>query len=185
MSTFDTREQVEVEALKERSGWILALGILMAIGGVVAFVAPLAASLTIATFVGWLFIIAGAIQLVSSFGASRGGALVLNLVLAALSIGGGIWLLSQPLKGTFTLTVVLAATLIASGIVQVTAALLTSGVEGRGFVIVSGVLTVLLGALIWAKLPSSADWAIGLLAGIHFLSRGLELIMLGLAVRRA
>ena len=74
--------------------------------------------------------------------------------------------------------------LIFPGIFEVMMAFQIRPVKGWGGVVFSGILSMLLGFMIWKQFPLSGAWAIGILMGICLFFNGLSLVMLGLAVRK-
>jgi uncharacterized membrane protein HdeD (DUF308 family) len=151
----------------------MVAGSLALIIGVVSIAVPVIASVTTAIFVGWVLVassIAAAIQAVSHRAPMRG-------LEALIALVAGFYLLVFPLKGTVTLTFVLAVWFFATGIVSVTYALQWSGVPGSRLHTLGGVASVILGFLIAASLPSSASWAIGLLIGINLIFWGLRALI--------
>lgn len=108
-----------------------------------------------------------------------------HVVLGCLYAAAGLYLLLLPVSGTITLTVVLVAFLFAGGVTRLITAWRAWGMEGTGWLAFAGVVSIALGILIWADLPSSATWAIGLLIGIELLFGGWDLIFLALLARRA
>jgi len=135
--------------------------------------------------IGWFLVIGAGFQLFGAFGGGGLGHVLLRLALAAVSLIAGIWLITQPMKGTITLTVLLVSYFIVFGIMHLLAYFANWEVEGAGSLAVTGVLQLILGLLIGFHLPSSANWAIGLLVGISFVMQGSVFLMLGLAGRRA
>jgi len=85
----------------------------------------------------------------------------------------GIYLLASPLEGTFTLTVMLVIWFVAVGLARIATGIVRLGQPEAGYTILAGAVSLLLGLLIAVELPSSADWAIGLLVGIDFLVYGV------------
>jgi uncharacterized membrane protein HdeD (DUF308 family) len=172
------------EALAQNRKWLLASGILAIVAGVVAIAIPAAASVTIELFIGWLLVFSSGFQLVDAFAPPRtAGRVLVRLLYAALFLAAGIYLLVAPLEGTFTLTVVLAAFLIAFGLVRLYAALRGRDEPGAALVALSGAAGIVLGVLIAVELPSSADWAIGLLVGLDLLFYGFTAVWTAIAVR--
>jgi uncharacterized membrane protein HdeD (DUF308 family) len=164
--------------------WLMALGVLSLIGGVFAIFYPLIASISAAILCGWALLFGAVAQGMAAFRGHSGGDRVKHGLLALLYAVAGLYLLLFPVSGTITLTVVLVAWLFATGVVQLIAAFQGWGaVRGSGWMILSGIVSIILGALIWADLPSSATWAIGLLVGIELLFGGWDLIFLALAAR--
>ena len=150
--------------------------------GIVAIVWPAVADVSIAVLIGWLFLAEGVVALVSAYH-THGPKLVARLVLGAVGVLAGIYLITNPDEGLLGLTAVLVIVLFLAGLSSVATGLLGDD-ENRGALIAGGALDIVLGALIWAKLPSSAAWAIGLLVGIHFIALGFATASEGLALRR-
>jgi uncharacterized membrane protein HdeD (DUF308 family) len=94
----------------------------------------------------------------------------------------GIYLLAYPDAGVLGLTALLVIMMFVAGIAFLAAGLLAD--ENRGLLLAVGALDIIVGALVWAGLPSSASWAIGLLVGFHFLARGIETTAFGFDLRR-
>ena len=172
------------EALGRKWKWLLASGILAVVAGIVAIAIPAAASVTIELFIGWLLVFSSGFQLIDAFAPPRTASrVIVRMAYAALFLAAGIYLLVAPLEGTFTLTVALAAFLIAFGLVRLYVALRGRDEPGAGLVALSGVAGVVLGVLIAVELPSSADWAIGLLVGVDLMFYGFSAVWTALAGR--
>jgi uncharacterized membrane protein HdeD (DUF308 family) len=149
--------------------------------GVIAIVWPAAAAVSIAILLGTLLLIEGGVALVSAF-AARGWQLLGRLIWSIVGGLAGIYLLAYPDEGVVGLTALLVIVMFFAGFAFLVTGLM--GDENRGLLLVVGALGINVGALIWAGLPTSADWAIGLLVGFHFLARGIETTTLGLDLRR-
>ena len=104
----------------------------------------------------------------------------MRLIWAALTVVVGVWLIVEPHNGTLTLTLVLGIYFLFMGITRVTVAFLARGQQNAGLVGLSGVCGLLIGILVLAKFPSSADWAIGLLVGIDLIFAGWTLTSVAL-----
>jgi uncharacterized membrane protein HdeD (DUF308 family) len=163
---------------------LMTIGILIMLTGFVAIIVPAVASVSTAIFVGWLLIFGAVLELMSAFSSRGALRIVWRVLVAGLMVFAGVYLVTAPLSGTFTLTVILAAWFFATGLVRIGTAIAARGEPGAGIVGFNGAITLLLGILIAVKLPSSADWAIGLLLGIDFLFAGWGLIALALAAKK-
>lgn len=160
---------------------LIALGAVEIVLGVIAIVWPAVASVSIAILLGTLFLIEGGVALVSAF-AARGWHLLGRLVWSFVSGLAGIYLIADPEGGVVGLTVVLVIVLFISGVALVGTGVL--GDQDRGLLLTVGALNIVCGGLIWANLPSSASWAIGLLVGLHFLAGGVRTAWSGIELRR-
>jgi uncharacterized membrane protein HdeD (DUF308 family) len=155
----------------------MVAGVLSLLLGLVAIVVPAVATVATAIFIGWILVIASGYLAFDAFAVRHRGRTVLRLLLAVVTFAFGLYLLVAPLHGTFTLTVMLVIWFVAVGVARLVAGLAELGVLGAGMTALTGVLDLVLGILI-AELPSSADWAIGLIVGVDLLFSGIVLISL-------
>jgi uncharacterized membrane protein HdeD (DUF308 family) len=172
-----------METLSRNWGWLLALGILMIILGAFAIAAPYGATLAVQFALGWILVIGGIAEAIHAFMARGWGGFLLELLSAILYVVVGVLLLTNPVGGALALTIVLAVFLIVEGIFKIMMAMRVRDHRGWGWLLASGVLSVILGVLIWAEWPASGLWVIGLLVGIQLLFTGWSLVMLALAAR--
>jgi uncharacterized membrane protein HdeD (DUF308 family) len=163
-----------------RSTLLILLGAVEILLGLIAIVWPAVAAVSIAILLGALLLVQGGVALVSAF-AARGWGLFRRLLLSVVSGFAGVYLLAYPEEGVVGLTAVLVIVLFAAGAIALVAGL--SG-ERNGVLIAGGLFDIVIGALIWAHLPSSASWAIGLLVGCFFFANGIDTISFGVDVRR-
>ena len=163
---------------------LMAVGIVAIFIGCVAILVPAVASVGTAIFIGWILVIAGAFLVAAAFSAhTRSGPCVLRLLWAALTVLVGVWLIAEPHNGTLTLTLVLGIYFLFMGLTRIAVAFAGRGQPGAGLVGLSGVAGLLIGILVLAKFPSSADWAIGLLVGIDLIFAGWTLTSVALVGR--
>jgi uncharacterized membrane protein HdeD (DUF308 family) len=171
------------ETLERNWKWIVAGGVLALVLGTIAILVPPVASVTTSILLGWLLVFAAVFVSASAFQEREFWPIAVRILLAALYLVAGIFLLVAPLTGTITLTFVLVAWLWVDGAFRIVGAIMHRGAPGRGWLAAGGVLSILLGVLIWVDFPSSAAWAIGLLVGVNLLFWGINLIVLGFAGR--
>jgi len=168
------------EGLRRSWRGLMAVGVIAIFVGCVAIVVPAVASVATAIFIGWILIIAGAFLIAGAFAAQTVGSVVLRLIWALLTVVVGIYLIVEPDSGTLTLTVVLGIYFLFMGLTRIAVAFAARGRQGAGLAGLSGLAGLLIGILILAKLPSSADWAIGLLVGIDLIFAGWTLTSIAL-----
>ena len=159
---------------------LMVVGVLAIFVGCVAIVVPEVAAVGTAIFIGWILLIAGAFLVAAAFSAHSIGTVVLRLVWAALTVVVGVWLIFEPHNGTLTLTLVLGIYFLFMGLTRIAVAFAARGQQNAGLVGLSGVCGLLIGILVLAKFPSSADWAIGLLVGIDLIFAGWTLTSVAL-----
>jgi uncharacterized membrane protein HdeD (DUF308 family) len=162
--------------------WLIVTGVLCLLAGIGAILVPAVASVTIAVFIGWVLVFAGAVTTWHAL-ASR-PRLNVRLLQGLLALAAGICLLVFPLTGTLTLTFFLAAWFFATGVVVLAGAWAARGQPGFGWALLDGLMSLVLGALIVADLPSSAGWAIGLLVGISLIFWGIRALVAAGVLRR-
>ena len=171
-----------------RRHWVLFLvqGIIMIVLGFLAVARPMIATLAVEIFAGWLFLVGGVVGLAGIFTAWKTPGFVWGLIRAVMAILIGILLLWRPLAGVLTLTLLLAAFFAAQGITQIIAALTQrAALPGSwGWVLVSGIIDLILAAIIISGWPGTAAWVLGLLVGVNLIMSGVALVVTALACRR-
>ena len=165
---------------------LLAIGLLCDLAGVYSIFVPIVASISVTVLVGWVLLFAGIVEFghVLRRDPTWSWDTAWQLLVSVLTIVAGAWILIAPLTGAITLTVVLVAWFWAIGVTRLLAWWRMRRVERSWTIGLNGAISLLLGILIWADLPSSATWAIGLLVGIELLFAGSGLIMTALAGRQ-
>lgn len=162
-------------------------GILLAVLGVAALIVPPLASLAIAIFLGWMFLISGIGGLIVTYWARSTPGFWWSLISAALAVLTGLLLLARPMQAVLTLTIVLGAYFLAEGVATIMYALEhRREPSGRwSWLLISGFVDIAISFLVITGLPSSAEWAIGILVGINLLFGGATLIGMALAARNS
>lgn len=173
-------------ALHEHWGLFLAEGIILVILGLLAIVVPPLASLAVTIFIGWLFVISGIAGLIMTFRARGAPGFWWSLISAVIALIAGVLLLWQPVLGVLSLTFVLIAFFLIDGILSIILAIEhRRELVGRwGWILASGIVDLIIAVIIWAGLPGTAAWALGLLVGIDLVFGGTALIMVALHARR-
>jgi uncharacterized membrane protein HdeD (DUF308 family) len=159
---------------------LMIVGVAAIVLGCIAILVPAVASVGTAIFIGWLLLFVGLVMVAAAFSAHSVGTLVLRLIWAILTVVVGIWLIVEPHNGTLTLTLVLGIYFLFMGLTRTTIAFIARGEANAGLLGLSGIAGILVGILILAKFPSSADWAIGLLVGIDLIFAGWTLTSIAL-----
>jgi uncharacterized membrane protein HdeD (DUF308 family) len=162
-------------------------GILLAVLGVAALILPPLASLAIAIFLGWMFLISGIGGLIVTYWARSTPGFWWSLISAALAVLAGMLLLARPMQAVLTLTIVLGAYFLAEGVATIMYALEhRRELSGRwSWLLISGLVDIAISFMVITGLPSSAEWAIGVLVGINLLFGGATLIGMALAARNS
>lgn len=170
--------------VKRTSLWYIVLGMVMIVVGVFALARPMVAGLALTVVVGWVLILAGAMQVVHCFMARSGGGFLFRLVLGLLYALAGLFILNNLYEGLAALTVVLGFVILMGGILRILVARAMTGVPGVGWLLFSGVVSIALAILIFARLPSSSEFIIGLFVGLDFIFGGWSMISVAVSARQ-
>ena len=170
----------------KKGGTALSIfGVILIILGILSMLAPGLTGLSVAVFVGFLVLFGGAVRIVWAFRAGSLGRGILTFVIGALTLIAGFMLLTDPLLASGFLTIMLAIYLIADGIAEIAAGNQVRPASGSGWLIFGGIISILLGIMIWAQYPLSGAFAIGILLGIKLFMVGMIMVTGGSAVKEA
>ncbi len=171
-----------VDRLRAVWGCLVALGIALIVLGFAAIGAPVVATFTTVTVFGILLVVGGFVELISLVWVRRWGTFFHHVLTGLLYLFMGAILLERPGLGAAGYTLLLAVFFVASGVARVVYALGLGG-PGRGWTILSGIISFLLGVMIWRDFPESALWVIGTFVGIELVFNGVTWLTVGLAAR--
>jgi len=160
-------------------------GVLLIIFGMVAVGLPLFAAVAVNAMVAWLIILAGIVHLMVAFRAHGAGSKIWKALVGVAYVCFGVYLIARPLLGVASHTLLLASLFLIEGILNVILFFRMRSVGGSSWVLVDGIITLLLGLMIYMQWPSSSAWAIGILVGVSMIVSGVTRVMLSFAVRRA
>lgn len=174
--------QTSIAQLQKSWYWYLLLGIGLVVLGTLAIIFSYTATIfSVLALAGFLLII-GIVELVQAFKMRFWKKFFLHLILAILYLLAGGFILANPTLNAITLTLLLAFFFAVSGLAKIIFAL-AYNLPHQGWIILSGMISLLLGILIWQQWPVSGLWAIGLFVGIDVLFTGWSWIVLALAVK--
>ena len=178
-------QQALTQSVREHWKLFLVEGIVLVVLGVLAIIVPQIATLAVAIFLGWLFLISGVAGLVTTFMARHAPGFWWSLLSAVLAVAAGLLLLARPVVGAVSLTLLLIVFFIIEGVVSIMYAFEhKKELSGKwAWMLVSGIIDLVLAAMIWAGLPTTAEWALGLLVGINMLFGGTALIAMAMHAR--
>jgi uncharacterized membrane protein HdeD (DUF308 family) len=172
----------ELGALRGSWFWFVLLGVALVVLGIIALGSLWVASLATAVAIGVLLLVSGVTEVIGAFWSWRWSGFLLHLLSGVLAIVVGGLFLRAPLDALLALTLLLACFLMVGGIFKIVAAL-SHRFAAWGWPLVSGIIDVILGIMIWMDWPASALWVLGLFVGISLIFRGFNWIGLGLAFR--
>jgi uncharacterized membrane protein HdeD (DUF308 family) len=177
-------EQTPAAIVRHASSWALAWGVLLIVFGVLAIGSPLLAAVAVTVVISWLIMFAGAAHLVLAFRSHRAGSVSWKLLVGLAYVFFGAYLIMHPLLGVASLTLVIAALFLIEGVLDIILFSKMRLLRGATWVLADGIITLLLGLLIYIHWPSSSAWAIGTLVGVSMVISGISAVMLSLAVRK-
>jgi uncharacterized membrane protein HdeD (DUF308 family) len=160
--------------------WSIVLMVL----GFAAIAAPIASSIGAALVIGWLVFISGLVQLVHAFQSKGIGHIVWKLLVAAIYLVAGVYMIAHPVMEMAGLTLVLAIFFCAVGVADIIAWFSTRKSGGSGWMLLNGIVTLFLGFMVWNGWPATSLWFLGTLVGISLLMAGMTRLMMALAVRK-
>lgn len=163
----------------------MLIAILFIIVGVLAIIEPLVAGLAVAVLAGWALLAAGVVYVVGAFGAGGIGRGSLHVIIGVIYFIGGVYLVTHPLLALGTLTLWIAVVLLVEAVLEIAGYVQIRREHGAGWRLFNGIVTIVLGLMIWDQWPSSSVWAIGTLVGVNLLLTGSSRLMLAGAARRA
>jgi uncharacterized membrane protein HdeD (DUF308 family) len=167
--------------LRQKWGWLLALGIVMILLGFVALSIIPYTTIGTSIVLGWLLVVSGIFEVIEGFQLRRSSNMFLHLIGGVLGIFVGLLIVTHPVAGALVFTMLFASFLTVSGVFHiVTAARLKF--PRWGWAVFNGVVTLALGLMVWAGWPFSAAWFLGLAVGISLILRGWSYVMLAIAV---
>lgn len=173
-----------LELHRHASGWSIVWAVLLIIFGVLAIGSPMLAALAVNVFIGWLLVLVGVVHFVIAFHAHRAGSVIWKLLVGVAYVAFGVYLILHPVLGVISLTLALAVLFLIEGVLDIILFFKMRAVPGSGWVLFDGIVTLLLGLLIYWGWPSTSSWAIGILVGVSMIITGVTRIMLSLAARR-
>ncbi len=169
-----------LEFVSKNRTLMISEGIVFIILGALAVALPALSTLTLELFLGWLLVFAGLFQGARAFLAKKTSPFLMIITSALLYLVIGILLLAYPLTGVLTLTILMMILYFVQGIVQIVMGIQYHSLSRSGWLIFSGLMTLVLSFLIWQGLPGTASWVLGLLAGINFLFFGFAMLAIAL-----
>jgi len=161
------------------------LGIALIALGVAAVVAPVVAGSALVIVIGFILLIAGAVPIVRELKAEASKERTIGLILGIITALAGIAIIGHPLFGLAFLTVLLVGYFIVEGVWKIVVSFRYKPATGWKWLLASGVLSLVLGLLIWRQWPVSGLWAVGVLVGVNLLGTGMALVTLASTLNKS
>jgi uncharacterized membrane protein HdeD (DUF308 family) len=169
----------------ESIGSSIALSVLLIVIGLCAVAVPFLAGVAVTGIMAWLIVLGGVMHLWLAFHVRGTGAHLWEALIGIAYVATGGYVLLHPAAGLIGLTVVLAVYLVIKGLFELALTMTIRPLPGTGLMLVDGLVSLILAAMIWWHLPSAATWAVGLLVGIAILFSGVSRLMLVMAAKKA
>jgi len=169
--------------IKSAAGSMKWLGILTIVFGILAIMMPYITGQSVLMIIGFLVIAGGIMRMIWAFKAGSLGKGLLVFVIGVLTLLAGFWIVTEPFIAAGALTIVLSFYFFVDGVAELMAAF--SLQQGKGWLIFDGLVTIVLGVLLFMGFPLSGPFAVGVLLGIKLLFAGATMLALGSAVKRA
>jgi uncharacterized membrane protein HdeD (DUF308 family) len=170
--------------VKQASTLTILWGVSLICLGMLALASPLLAAVAVNGIVAWLILLAGVVHIAVAFHSREAGSVIWRLLvgLAYLCFGG--YLLARPVAGVASLTLLLASLFLVEGIFDIVLFFRAPTNMRSSWFLLDGIVTLLLGLMIYMQWPSSSAWAIGTLVGVSLIFSGVTRVMVALAVRK-
>lgn len=173
------------DLIRRASGLSILWGISLICLGMLAVALPLVAAVAVNGLIAWLIIFAGVVHLVVAFHSREAGSVIWRLLVGLAYICFGGYLIARPALGVASLTLLLALLFLVEGIFNIILFFRAPSIMRSSWILLDGIVTLLLGLMIYMQWPSSSAWAIGTLVGVSLIFSGITRVMVSLAVRKA
>jgi uncharacterized membrane protein HdeD (DUF308 family) len=154
-------------------GWSIFLGIVLIIAGLLSIAVPFVAGIAASVFFGWLVLFGAIAHFVYAWSERGAGAIIWQILIGLAYFVAGLYMIFMPVRATFTLTLVLACYILFEGVLEIAIYAHHRRMGRSGWFLFDGIISLLLGALIFFHWPSSSFWALGTLVGISMLFSGI------------
>jgi uncharacterized membrane protein HdeD (DUF308 family) len=162
----------------------VALGIALIALGIIAWFEVVAVTLVSTIFIGAALLVGGIVELVHAFATKDWSHFLLNALIGVLWIVGGGLIMLEPIAGTLVLTIMIAAALVVGGIIRGVIAIQHREMQGWWLLLLGGIVSVVVGVMLYATLPWSGLWVLGTLVAVELVINGVAWLQFGLGLRR-
>lgn len=176
-------QQNPSDIVRRASTLSILWGVLLIALGVMAVGSPMIAAVAVNVVVSWLIVFAGVVHLAIAFHRREAGSMIWRALVGIAYLFFGVYLIAHPVIGVATLTLALASLFLVEGILNIALFFRMRSQHGASWFLIDGIITLLLGVMIYAQWPSSSAWAIGTLVGVSLIVSGVTRVMLSFAVR--
>jgi uncharacterized membrane protein HdeD (DUF308 family) len=172
------------DVVRQGSTLSIVWGVLLIILGMVAIGSPFLAAVAVNAAIAWLIVLAGIVHLMLAFRTHGAGSVIWKVLVGLAYMAFGAYVILHPVLGVASLTLILASLFLIEGILNIILFFKMRSLGGSSWVLVDGIITLLLGLMIYMQWPSSTAWAIGVLVGVSMIISGVTRVMLSLSARK-
>ena len=177
-------QQTPSGIVRQTSTFSILWGVALIILGMLAVGSPFLAAIAVNAFIAWLLVLAGVVHLTVAFHTREAGSLIWRVLVGLAYLFFGVYLIIHPARGVASLTLVLASLFLVEGILNIALFFQVRSIQRSAWLLIDGIITLLLGLMVYMQWPSSSAWAIGTLVGVSMIISGVTRVMLSLAVRK-
>jgi uncharacterized membrane protein HdeD (DUF308 family) len=178
-------QNTAVDVVRQASTLSIVWGVLLIVLGMAAVGSPFLAAVAVNVAIAWLIVLAGAVHLILAFRAHGAGSMIWKLLVGVAYVCFGFYVILHPVLAVASLTLLLASLFLIEGVLNIVLFAKMRSMGGSSWMLIDGIITILLGLLIYLQWPSSSAWAIGTLVGVSMILSGVARVMMSLTVRKA
>lgn len=164
--------------------FLMLTGIVLIVLGIVAIASPAFAGKAVVYVIGGLLLVTGVLQFVGGFREKALHSKLMPMVLGIISAICGVAVIGHPFFSMAVLTMILAIFFLVEGFWKIIASFSFRASSGWLAMLLSGVLAIVLGLIIWSQWPISGLWAIGVLVGVDLIMTGASMVVISITMRR-
>ena len=180
-----TTDQTIPERLNKAAKWLLIIGILVIVVGIIGLVYPQQFGEFSAGLIGIFLVIGGFLRMIFAGATGTFGNMLLRWLLALLMVVAGVWVISNPEMGLQGLTLIMGIYFIIDGIMTIFYSFSLRSFGAGSYLLINGLLSIAIGVLIFSKWPESSEYAIGIYLGIKLIFDGAALAITGYVLKKS
>ncbi len=175
----------DTKNIQRQWGWILGLGILLLILGIIGLGMDILLTIISMYFFAALLMISGLSHFADAFKYKKWKGAIWQIFIAIFYLIAAGIVLYDPLLASTIITALLAWMLIIIGLTRISMSLSLRDTQGWGWILFAGISSLILGILILLHWPMSGLWVIGLFIAIDMIISGWTYIFIAMSLRRA
>jgi uncharacterized membrane protein HdeD (DUF308 family) len=169
------------EPVRTNRGWFVALGIILILCGALAILLPMLSTLAATLVIAIALAASGISHVIHAFKTRAWSGFFWNVLIGLIEVAGGLVIWLNPFAGAILITAVMAAVFLLQGIAQISLAFSVRPKDGWGWMLASGIVTVIASAWLFFQIPVIGLFAPGLIVGIALLFEGVAFIAVSMA----